>query len=743
MFNLQDLKIAWEIVKDAKAVGGIDNLSIDEFNKNAHDYLLKIHRKLINKTYVPQAYLLINIPKDRRETRKIALATVSDKIVQTAIKNRLEPVIDKTFADNSYAYRAGKGPLKALARVKHIITYEAKEWIGKCDIDNFFDTLNHELLFQKLKPFVPDEYMFDLIRMFVKMGYVDHNGKWFERSQGVPQGAVLSPLLSNLYLNELDHYANSQNMGYVRYADDFVILETTGEKARKSLKNIMQYIRQNLRLNLNPETYVHHAEQGFKFLGIWVTKSGLSLGTEKLSRLKNKINEAFQHRDFPAQYHETVTGIANYYGKLIPEHYLFPLDELIDRLWTHRLGNDSSLRSLKSIKKALEPLRYITAFNQNKRDYHLRRLARQIHELKKMPSGLTHKEVIRLRRREYEKKFTGLSHLHIGGVGKHIGKHKKYIRIREKNKPPQKIPFKNLKSISISGRAHMISSELIRYCAQNKISIDFVDENGAPLAKLHTARAAHWETWEKQFSALHTGTAIELASEIVRAKITNQLRLIKYFSKYARKAESDIAHYYNDLISTYDNLLDQLKESQPAFEKYRKIFMQFEAQAGSHYWHWFRLMTDEETDFTKREYYRATHPVNMMLNYGYGILYRYVWNSVIRQGLHPGFSPLHTPSKKEGTLIFDLIEPFRQPVVDRAVITLVNRKTPISAQKGKLPEPLKQKLINAVHQNLVRFDKYNGQRIRLYEIIEMQTLLFKQKLFAPHKKFKAYTIYKW
>lgn len=743
MLSFNDLEKAWLTVRAGGASGGIDHLSIEDFDRNAKNYLLKIHKKLIDKTYLPQPYLLINIPKDRREKRKIALATISDKIVQTAINDKLEPVINKTFADNSYAYRPGKGPHRALARVKHIITYEAKEWIGKCDIDNFFDSMDHELLFNKLAPFVSDEYYLNLIRMFVKMGYVDKSGRWMERTRGVPQGAVLSPLLANLYLNELDHFANQNHMGYVRYADDFVILETSKEKASGHLNLIMRYIRQNLRLTLNPETFVRHVEQGFKFLGIWITKDGLSIGTEKLNRLKNKLNEAFQHRDFPGKYHETVAGITNYYGKLVPEHYLFPLDELINRLWIHRLDSNDDLRTLKSIKKALEPLRYITASFQQKRDYHLKRLARHVYELKKMPSNLSAEQAVRLRRREYEKKFTGLTHIHIGGIAKHIGKQKHFLRIREKNKHPQKIPLKDVKSISISGKGHMISSELIKYCAQNKISIDWIDETGMPVAKLHTAHAAHWETWEKQFQALHSDTALELAREIIRAKITNQLRLIKYFSKYAKNTEQDIANFYAELIGRFQSLLETLKTTKATHEDYRKKFIRLEAQAGAHYWHWFRLMTDEETDFDKREYYRASHPVNMMLNYGYGILYRYVWNAVIRQGLHPGFSVLHTPSKKEGTLIFDLIEPFRQPVVDRAVISLINRKTKIQALNKKLSEPLKQKLIDAVYKNLVRFDKYNRQRIRTYQIIEMQTLLFKQKLFDPAFKFKAYTMYKW
>ena len=176
---------------------------------------------------------------------------------------------------------------------------------------------------------------------------------------------------------------------------------------------------------------------------------------------------------------------------------------------------------------------------------------------------------------------------------------------------------------------------------------------------------------------------------------------------------------------------------------YNQSFMGFEGSASAQYWQWFKLMVDEETDFTTRKTQGATDLVNSLLNYGYAILYRHVWNSVIRYGLHPELSYLHSYQKGKGTLIFDLIEPFRQPIVDRAVLSMINRKTKLNADKNKLDEPTKQKLITAVYKGLSRYDKYMGERLQMIDIINKQTQQLKLNITGQNKKFKPYKTTKW
>ena len=178
--------------------------------------------------------------------------------------------------------------------------------------------------------------------------------------------------------------------------------------------------------------------------------------------------------------------------------------------------------------------------------------------------------------------------------------------------------------------------------------------------------------------------------------------------------------------------------------KFRQQIMAIEGLSSAEYWHWVRLMIDEETDFTGREHQGATDLVNSMLNYAYAILYRHIWTSVIRQGLYPGFSYIHTPHKKKGTLIFDLIETFRQPVADRAIISLINRKTKLEVdKKGMLTKETKQKLITAINARLGRYDTYLKERSKMIDIMYKQTRELKKYITGKTDRFKPYQMSKW
>ena len=171
--------------------------------------------------------------------------------------------------------------------------------------------------------------------------------------------------------------------------------------------------------------------------------------------------------------------------------------------------------------------------------------------------------------------------------------------------------------------------------------------------------------------------------------------------------------------------------------------MGYEGTASARYWQWFELMVDEETDFKERITRGATDLVNQMLNYGYAILYRLVRDSVIHHGLHPELGYLHAYQKNKDALVFDLVEPFRQPVVDRAVLAMINRGTALKTHKGLLDEPTRRKLITAVYKRLGQHDKYLGQRLTFYDIIHKQTHLLKLHITGQAAEFKPYKITKW
>ena len=286
MFEYNEIVNAWQYVKSRSSGDGIDNVSIDEFSKAEIDNCNALTQNLNDKIYIPQPFIQFEIPKDNNEKRTIGISTISDKVVQQAIRNRLEPKLERIFQNTSYAYRHDKGALKAIHRVNHIIKHEKLEYVVKCDIDNFFDSISHTRLKSFLQPLIKEEYILELIMMFCKMGYLKNKIQWKDRTSGIPQGSILSPLLSNLYLTPLDQRMHDLKINYVRYADDFVFFASSKETGEKFLNETIDYIERKLLLTLNEGSLVKNIKHGFKFLGLWITDTGNFLLPEKIEILK-------------------------------------------------------------------------------------------------------------------------------------------------------------------------------------------------------------------------------------------------------------------------------------------------------------------------------------------------------------------------------------------------------------------------------------------------------------------------
>lgn len=217
------LLAAWKTVKQKGSSGGIDGMSVELFDEQLDVQLAQLKQELLAGTWQPEPYLRISIPKKDRERRILGLLCIKDKIVQQAIKQLIEPRFEKVFVSNSYGYRPGKGHAKAVRFAKFCCQNKQFQYVLRLDIDNYFDTINHEILFRRTFPLVADEEVFRLVQLCVKMGMVNKQLKWNEIIQGVPQGAVLSPLLANYYLHAFDQFVLSRTKLYVRYADDFLI----------------------------------------------------------------------------------------------------------------------------------------------------------------------------------------------------------------------------------------------------------------------------------------------------------------------------------------------------------------------------------------------------------------------------------------------------------------------------------------------------------------------------------------
>jgi RNA-directed DNA polymerase len=252
--------------KQTKAAG-VDHQSVKDFEENSSQELKRLHAALRDDTYVPQAVRRVWIPKPgSKEQRPLGVPTVRDRVVQTALLNVLEPIFDMTFSERSYGFRHGRGCHHALERVEELLN-TGHVHVVDADLKSYFDTIPKDRLLARVSEKVSDSRVLRLVQRFLEQGVMEGLSEWTPEA-GTPQGAVISPLLANIYLNPLDHLLEEAGFALVRYADDFVILCQTQESAERALELVQSWVASNgLTLHPTKTQIVDARTQCFAFLG--------------------------------------------------------------------------------------------------------------------------------------------------------------------------------------------------------------------------------------------------------------------------------------------------------------------------------------------------------------------------------------------------------------------------------------------------------------------------------------------
>lgn len=268
VYSLRNLRSAFTQVKQNRGGAGVDHKTIAMFEDQLVDGLERLSKTLKDGSYHPQAIKRVQIPKPgSRETRPLGIPTVRDRVVQTALRNVLEPIFEKDFAEHSYGFRPNRGAKDALRRVQHLLK-RGYTWVVDADLKSYFDTIPHDRLMDLVGRKVSDGRILGLIESFLTQEVKEGEARW-QSERGTPQGAVISPLLSNLYLDPLDHMMAEKGYEMVRYADDFVILCRSLEEAQRALKEVSEWVAE-AGLELHPtKTGITDESQrgGFDFLG--------------------------------------------------------------------------------------------------------------------------------------------------------------------------------------------------------------------------------------------------------------------------------------------------------------------------------------------------------------------------------------------------------------------------------------------------------------------------------------------
>jgi RNA-directed DNA polymerase len=286
------LEAAWRKVERNKGAAGVDGQSVERFAAGADRYLSELHEHLKTGSYRPSPIKRVNIPKGSGQVRPLGIPTVKDRIVQTALKMTIEPIFEVQFRRGSYGFRPGRSCKDALREVDRLLK-EGFTHVVDADLKSYFDTIPHDRLMGRVRETISDGRILALIDGFLKQEIMSDMACWLPTT-GTPQGAVLSPLLANIYLHPLDLLMEQNGRRMVRYADDFVILCRTAAEAEDALREVSAWTTAN-GLTLHPDkTRIADSRQpgqGFEFLGYRFEAGQRLVRKRSLKAFKDKVRD--------------------------------------------------------------------------------------------------------------------------------------------------------------------------------------------------------------------------------------------------------------------------------------------------------------------------------------------------------------------------------------------------------------------------------------------------------------------
>jgi CRISPR-associated protein Cas1 len=286
---------AWHHIEDNDGVPGVDGVTLDDFELRVEENLNALERDLRERLYLPQPFLRGSMPKPAGGRRELAIPTVRDRVAQSAAALVVTPILDAEFEPVSFGFRRHRSVPHAIAEVRRHYA-EGYHWIVEADIDDFFDEVDHDLLLGRLEASIPDPDLMRLVRLWLTAP-VQEGTRIVERNRGLPQGAPISPVLANLYLDRFDEALLARGMRLVRFADDFIVLCKERPAADAALE-LSETVLSELQLALDPDkTRVTHFDRGFRFLGHLFLRSLVLPSPNRLQRPDPDVaDEPSRHR---------------------------------------------------------------------------------------------------------------------------------------------------------------------------------------------------------------------------------------------------------------------------------------------------------------------------------------------------------------------------------------------------------------------------------------------------------------
>lgn len=362
ILDRDNLNLAFKKVKSNKGAGGIDEMGVDELLPYLKANNQNLIQSIMEGKYHPQPVRRVEIPKEEKgKVRKLGIPTVVDRLVQQAIAQVLSPIFEKQFSDNSFGFRPKRSAHDAIRRCQQYVDDGCK-YVVDMDLEKYFDTVNQSKLVEVLSKTIKDGRVISLIHKYLNAGVVVKH-KFEETPIGVPQGGPLSPLLSNIMLNELDVELERRGHRFIRYADDMIILCKSKRSANRTLENILSYIEGKLFLKVNREKTTVDYVGKVKFLGFTFYRykgiTRVRMHRKSILKMKAKVKELTdRHNGWGNEYRtlkikQYIRGWVNYYKPADMKQLLKAVDE-----WMRRRIRAIYWKQWKKIKTRFKMLKH-------------------------------------------------------------------------------------------------------------------------------------------------------------------------------------------------------------------------------------------------------------------------------------------------------------------------------------------------------------------------------------------------
>ncbi len=610
--TIEELQTSWKKVSANKGIAGVDGVTIQTFATHLDTNLNTLLSAWNHGNYAPSPYRPLTIQPNEKKTRQLAIPTVADRIIHTAIAQKLVAKFEPEFEHISYGYRPNRSYTHAIRHIEQLRN-QGYLYVLDADIKGYFDHICHKRLKQILQKYLEDNWVESIMTLLLSQQMPAQTLLFgVELGRGIPQGSPLSPLLANLYLDGFDEALLDRGEQIVRYADDFVVLVTHEQQAQHCLAFVTQYLA-SLKLQLNTEkTRVVSFQDGFTFLGVsFLDNMVLPLKTHTEKALVNIGKHELEMADDEALSLHSEEDVA-----------------LNQTLWHSNLPP-----ALRSLQAAIYDDDNVLPIEPDQA--RIERLS------------LNH--IARLK----------LVYIHKQGAAVH--KRGNRINVFFDGKPLNSIPANTIDMMLCFGAVHLTQA-VQRFCLENDISVVWLSQSGQYLGCMSAPfQGDPLLTAAQVNSRADPDVRNHLAKFFIRSKINNALGVMRRQGKKQQRNKEQ------------EKRIVHLREQLDAHQTLASI-RGTEGAAAREYFSWFRQQFSADWGFNSRNRQPPKDPINAMLSYGYTLLFHNIRALVEARGLLPHLGYLHGSQPRQPSLVLDLMEGYRPWLVDELVLQLAGKK---------------------------------------------------------------------